>query len=397
MSLYKYKGYNKKGEKVEGTVESTNEQQALNDLNRKEITIYEIKEEIATIFSKRASLKDIYIFTKNMNTLLKSGMNLGESLETATNLTKNKYARKVYDAIYEKVRKGESFSIALSSYPGYFDQRYISMIKAGEEGGFIKAVFEELKKTIYEKMNFRKFIISTLTYPVILIFVGIISVAVMFGYVLPRFKQIYDNYGQKLPKITSVIIDLVNLFEKNIISIFAVSMIFIVLSYIFFNSEFLKRKVYKYLLIIPFVNKSYRKFFLYNFSSMMSGLLNSKVSLIKSLEISKTLTKNQYLKNEVEKIITKVVNGNKLSESLNGNFLYDNLFFQLLKVGENSGDLGLSFADLSDTLNDELKSNIAIFSKVFEPLVIIIIGIIFGVLIYAMLIPIINLAGIEKL
>lgn len=207
MVSFSYKALKENGKMVSGSIKAENQKLALLDLEERGLFPYEIKIEKDNtnkgIFKISIFKRDELIqFTRQLANLLLAGIKLGESLEIIGRLLQPGKFKEVVISVYESLKGGRDFADCLGDFPEYFPPSYISMIKAGQEGGFLDLTCERLADNLEESRKLKSFIITSLIYPVILFLVSIIAIIIMIVYVLPKFMLIYDNYGTSLPLIT---------------------------------------------------------------------------------------------------------------------------------------------------------------------------------------------------
>ena len=328
------------------------------------------------------SERDLLSFTKSVYYLLNGKISLIDTLGiVAQNYDgdlKNKIIR-----TKQQIEKGVSLHRAFSKIT--VNKEFMEMVKIGEETGNLEIVF----KNLYEKYEFnqkiKKDVKSLSIYPVTVIITALVIVFILLKFVVPKFVLIYSDIGQELPKVTQIVINISKIIDKyGIFLIIAIIFLFFLLknwkkqNEKFFEKKFLKMKI---------IGQMYKNICILNFTRNMYSLTDANVPLIQSLKMC-TNSKSYVLNEELKKIIAKIEKGESIQKSFKNATFFDNEYVSFLTIGEKTGEMKISFFNLNEIYYEKVSEKIKWFLKMFEPLSIIFIGVIIGLIVFSVMLPI---------
>ena len=259
------------------------------------------------------------------------------------------------------------------------------MIKIGEETGNLEIVF----KNLYEKYEFnqkiKKDVKNLSIYPVTVIITALVIVFILLKFVVPKFVIIYSDIGQELPKVTQIVINISKITDKY--GIF----LLIAIIFLFFGLKNWKGKneknFEKIFLEMKLIGQMYKNICILNFTRNMYSLTDANVPLIQSLKMC-TNSKSYILNEELKKIILKIEKGESIQKSFKNTTFFDNEYVSFLAIGEKTGEMKISFFNLNEIYYEKVSEKIKWFLKMFEPLSIIFIGVIIGLIVFSVMLPI---------
>lgn len=401
MVEYKYKAINQEGDSVSGVMKADGYQQIINQLEQEGLQLYDLakiesnKGDGNTTFSYRGisfnKKKNVLIFTRQLANLLKAGVQINEAMKLIIALLKESNFKNIIINIHDSIKEGNSFASSLKKYPAYFSHSYISMIQAGEESGYLALTCERLADEMEEAQELRSFIISCMIYPVILIVISFLAIIVMLVYVLPKFASIYAGYNQSLPLATMILLN-ISTFIINYGIYIAITIIIVFVS---FNYYFRKEKgrlmVDRLLLQIPFLGSLYSKLAVARITGGMGILLKSGVPLLKSLKIIRGVSGNSVYSQALENTYYSVERGSSLSHAFSQYSIFPELVAYMLGVAEQTGKPGETLTEIGTGMFKEYKRDLERFMKIFEPLLLLIVGLIIAFIVFSMLLPVIRI------
>lgn len=399
MTVFLYKGFNGKGKKVRGTIEALNSNLALEELEARDIYPYNLvsrdKEKAQSEPERLQNRTDeLILFTRQLGSLLKAGIQLGESLDLISRMLKPGRFRGVVIELHNSLRAGKGFAEALGNFPQYFSTTYISMIKAGEESGYLRETCLRLAGSLEEKSKLRSFIISSLFYPAVLLVTALMAIIVMLTFVLPKFIAIYDSYNRSLPWLTEVLLLWSSFLGQYGLFILLAIILFIVVFYLYSQSEEGRSKIDKLLLGIPLAGEFIIEIEVYRITGTLGTMLKNGVSLSRALEIVKNITGNVHFQQALQTIGLMVNRGGYLSEALNNTGIFPETVGYLIGVGEQTGKMDEMLLELADYYQNEYRSRLEKIMKLFEPLLLLLMGVIIGTIVIAMLLPVLGIGNI---
>lgn len=402
LTTYTYLARNSSsGKKVRGQIQAENKasasklliQQGLAPLEITAGTSRSITDIVGDIFSK-IKTKDKVLFSRQLSTLIGAGLPLLQSLQTTLGQTRNPNMKEVISSIISSVEGGTSLAGALEKYPNVFDQVFRSLIAAGEASGTLDASLERLATQQEKDAEIMAKVRGAMVYPIIVVIVMIAVVSFMLVAVLPQVKVLYDGFPKaKLPPLTVGMLALSAFVQK-----FWWLAIIIVGASGFGMRKWAKttkgkRQFDKLRMRLPPVNRLYMKLYMARFARTSATLFASGVPMIQVLEITAKSVNNVYIEDSLKRAIEKVKGGMPLSEAIENdpNFLY--LVPNMLRIGEQSGQIEPMLARTADFYEKEVDNEVKAISTIIEPAMIISLGIAALLIVGAVLLPIYGLAS----
>jgi general secretion pathway protein F len=332
--------------------------------------------------------RDVLFFTSELSTLLTSGVPLDRALAIANELTERPVFRAVLTDVLRVLKSGRSLADSLATHPEYFPPLYTNMVRAGEASGSLAQVFEQLAEFERTRDDLRNYIIGSMIYPALLALVGVASVMVLLMFVVPRFAQVFQDGHMKIPLPTKIMIevsDVVKQYGLIVIGSFVAAFIALqtyirtIPGRLWWDATRLK---------IPLLGDALRKAETARFARAMSTLVANSVPLVQSIGISGAILNNRHMAASLEAVSTGIKRGEGISGPLKKTGEFPPLASHLLSVGEETGKLDQMFARMADIYETDTRAAIKRFTALFEPLIILVMGIMVGALILSMLLAI---------
>lgn len=404
--LFTYKLSNNKGKIIKGTVESASINGARNKLASKEGIIISLEpvagsenkdalknknQKGGMVFGKIKLLEKV-MFAKHLSVMIKSGLSIDKALKVLADSGSPLMSKRL-NQVLENVRKGHSLSDSLAKYKKDFDGLFINMVAVGEKGGNLAKNLELLSIQQKKSYELRTKIRSASVYPTLVVVAVIGLMIVISAFVLPKIVNFFSSLRVDLPMTTKVFIVVAGFMGSNWQYVLIGLVALIVLYRIFLSIKATRFVVHKVFLKLPITGKIVRNMNLALFCRTLGSLLDSGITIDKSLLIvAETLTNDVY-KKEVEIIYHKVLKGTALSDCLTKEKYFPSILSSMTKVGENSGRLGESLDYLSDFYESEVDASTKNLSTALEPTLLIFIGLIVGFVAMAIINPIYELTS----
>ena len=332
--------------------------------------------------------RDILFFTQELSTLLNSGVPLDRALSITSELTERPHFRNVVHDIVRVLKGGKSLADSLATHPEYFSDLYVNMVRAGEASGSLATIFERLTEFERTRDDLRSYIVSSMIYPSLLAVVGLGSVLVLLNYVVPRFASVFEGSHLKMPVPTMIMLSVSNYIKGYgwivmlVASVAAVAMRFYVRTTdgrMWWDTMRLR---------VPVLGDALRKAETSRFARAMGTLVGNSVPLVQSISISRSILNNRRIARSLEAVAQGVKRGEGIAGPLSRAGEFPPLAGHLLSVGEETGKLDQMFNRMADIYESETRSSIKRFTTLFEPLIILTMGILVGTMILSMLIAI---------
>lgn len=345
----------------------------------------------------RVSARDMDAFSWQLASLMRSSIPLLRALSLMAQQTKNKALKTVVSDLGEQIKHGELLSGAMRRYPALFNNLTVSMIKAGEKSGALDEVLHKLAEYREREQEMRRKIQSALAYPAVVVAAGIGTIFLMFTYFLPKLLKLFANMKQELPLPTKMLIATSN-FMAAYWYIFVIGLI-LVIAIVGKTKPGSKKKFFfdMITLHVPFINNFIRTSEIARFSRSLGLLLKNGIPVYESLELAADTLDNAALREKLTEAAGVIVNqGCTISESFRRSGIFPEFVINMISVGEESGRLEESLSEVASSYEKEVEQSIKVMTSMIEPLLILIVGGFVGFIVFAMLLPILNMGGMGR-
>jgi general secretion pathway protein F len=392
MPFYTYEAVDSSGKKIRESESFSDETSLKTTLREKGLIPLSIKisgPKELSIF-ERVTTKDLLTFTQELGNLLDSGLPVDRALYVLAEHSEKKSFRAIIREVYIDIQKGNTLSYSMGRHK-VFPRVYVNMIKAGETGGILETVIKRLVAFLETTIAFREEITSAMIYPILLTTVGGLAVAVLMLYVIPNFSKIFSDMGQALPLPTVLLINASNAFASYWWAGLAVIAAAALLVRNYAKSAGGKAYIDNVKLRIPFVKKLSMRLIISRFSRTLGTLLQSGVPIIEAIRISRDVVDNETVSRKLVAIEEGIGKGRGISLPLRESGIFPPIVTQMVAVGEEAGRLEETFLLIAERFEAETKSLIKRFVSLFEPALILIMGLIVGFIVISMLIGIFSI------
>ena len=404
MPKFIWKGI-KSGAYKEGTIEAKNEHEATYLIRKNHVIIYSVEsldkqKSTKNIFAnllpnaeseRNIKQKDVLVFTKKLATMVKAGLPVVDTLSLLGDQMENKAFKKVLKQIHLDIESGNSVSVSFSKYDKLFGNIYVNLVKAGEASGKLDIFLSKLVVNLEKTEQIRANIKSALFYPVILLVVSLGVISIMLIYVVPIFVELFASVGGELPGLTQMIMstsDYVRDPMRGGVTFVAIAVALYALRKQVQANYNLRRKYHRMLLKAPLVGDLIIKSGLSKIGMILGNLSAAGVPLIEGLEISTSSTDNIPLIESMNNVKLGVFSGSPLSELFYKEKIIPSTFAQMIKVGEETGNMEEMFESISGYYQEELNNAVERLTAMLEPIMIVFMGGTIGFIIIAMYLPI---------
>jgi general secretion pathway protein F len=396
VTTYFYKAVASDGRPRSGTLTAATEKLVIGELRKQGLTpIY-----VGLQASKGAGVdiklpgfsgvrrRDILFFTQEISTLLNAGIPLDRALSITTELTERHQFRAVVADVLRLIKGGKSFADALSAYPDHFSELYINMVRAGEASGSLGVIFMRLAEFERTRDDLRGYIVSSLIYPALLAAVGLGSIAVLLNFVVPRFASVFEETRMKMPLPTKILLETSRYVQTYGWMVLLGLTVAGVALYTYIRTPGGRLWWDTLRLKIPLLGDALRKAETARFARAMGTLVANSVPLVQSLGIAGATLNNRKIAGSLDAVAQGVKRGEGIATPLKRTAVFPALAGHLLTVGEETGKLDEMFNRMADIYENDTRVAIRRFTSLFEPLVILVMGLIVGVMILSMLLAI---------
>jgi len=403
MPKYKYFGFAADGKKIESFVEADTIRDAKKLLRRQNIRAFKIQPpaffdaDIGELLVEKGFLKpfgraELMRFTRQLSILINAGVPILECLEILQKQEQNISLKRVIKSITMQVEEGKSLNDSMSQQQG-FDKLYCALVKAGEAAGILDSILVKLAEFLEKAEKLKKQVKSALTYPAIVVFVGIIVIFGLMTFVVPQFVDILKESNQKIPWVTQVVMDVSDFFINYTLFLIALIIAGTMLFLNYIKTEQGKQEWDRFTMSAPLFGMLVIKGNLSSFTRTLATMLSAGVPIIDSLEICIDTLDNTQIAKDLTKVRKAVIEGKSITEPLSRISYFPPLITQMIKVGESTGNLDQMLIKVADVFEEEVEELVANLTKLVEPIILVVLGGIIGFVLVAMYLPIFLSAG----
>jgi len=336
----------------------------------------------------RGRHRDVLFFTQELSTLLNAGVPLDRSLSITAEITERPNFRFIILDILRVLKGGRSMADSLGTHPEYFSDLYLNMVRAGEASGALAAIFERLADFERSRDDLRNYIVSSMIYPALLAVVGLSSVLVLLTFVVPRFATVFTGSHMKIPLPTKIMLD-ASSFVKAYWWVGAAALTTVAAIWRIYTRTANGRIWWdRARLKTPMLGPALLKAETARFARAMATLVANTVPLVQSIGIAAATLNNKMISVALGRVAQGVKRGEGIAAPMRKAGVFPPLAAHLLTVGEETGRLDQMFARMADIYENDTRASIRRFTALFEPIVILVMGIIIGALILSMLLAI---------
>lgn len=400
MPMYSYKGYDvQTGAARKGKVEADSERSARQKLKQKQkIIVAEIKEELPekrtkdkqSLFTPKVSVSELSIMVRQFATLQEAHVPLDESLKALVSQVENPVLRNTLAAVKDEVSEGKSLAESSSHFPGVFNRLYVNMVRAGESSGTLGTVLVRLADFLEYQVKVKGQIVSAVTYPAIMIVSSSALVGYLFVSVVPSLTKVFENLKVTLPWYTKALIKI----SETLQAYWYILVALLILGVLSFRRWVAtpagRRKFDEFLLNLPLFGGIFMRTSISRFTKTLSTLLASGVPIIQALDITKNVVTNSVIAEVLEQAKIEVQEGKSLAACIDRSGRFPGLVVHMIATGEKTGQLEEMLIHVSNAYDAEVERKIETMISLIEPLMMIIMFGIAGVVIAAMMLPMLS-------
>ena len=419
MANFQYIALDAKGEQTTGTVQAGAEADAVAQLRAQGLyptqVIQEGKGKLSVAGKKAAAKargkrkargktggrikpKILMIFTRQLATLIDSGLPLLRGLTVLGKQEPNPVLRGTINSLADSVQGGSTFSESLAQHPRIFDKLYVNMVKAGELGGVLEVVLTRLAEYQEKAHKLKNKIVAAMVYPVIVMFIAVAILTFLMLFIVPKFKEMFaDMGGAELPTISKVVFGFsdfmmaINFIVPNAVwilfSLFGVWVIF----QFWGRTKGGRRILDTIKLRIPLFGEIQRKSAVSRFSRTLGTLVTSGVPILQALNITKETAGNVVISEAISKVHESVKEGESIVQPLQASKVFPSMVISMVDVGEETGQLPEMLLKIADVYDDEVDNAVTALTSVLEPIMIVFLALVVGAIVFALFLPLIKI------
>jgi type IV pilus assembly protein PilC len=342
---------------------------------------------------RKVDSKEFLAFNQELLVLIKAGLPIIQALDTILEKGGKGNLVDILNDIREDIKGGASLSDSFDKYPAVFSHLYVASIRAGERTGDLPQTIRRYLAFLKRVEGFRKKIISAFIYPAILVTVAFAAVTLLILYVVPTFTKIYADAGSQLPMATQILIAFATTLQKYILVIVGIIFVGITLFRRWSTTEQGRFLLDGWKLRVPFLGNLLSSYAVAGFSRTFATVLASGIPIVESLKMSVGTMNNQVLERRLLEAVVRVEEGTMLSVALEKTKIMPPIALRMLGVGETTGALEEMLGEISDYIEEEIDKNLHLLTTAVEPAIMIIMGVVIGVIIITMYLPIFKIGS----
>ena len=392
--VFEWEGKDRNGKQARGEIRASGENQVKATLRRQGITPTKIKKRRMSA-GKSIKPKDLAIFTRQLATMMKAGVPLLQAFDIVGRGNPNPRVTKLLNDIRTDVETGTSLSVAFRKFPLYFDALYCNLVEAGESAGILDQLLDRLAVYMEKTEAIKSKIKSALMYPITVLIVAFVVVAVIMIFVIPSFKQVFTSFGGELPMPTLVVIAMSEFFIQYWYLIFGG-----IGGGVYFFMESWKRNkkmqavMDRIMLKMPIFGALVEKSCIARWTRTLSTMFAAGVPLVEALDSVGGASGNSVFEEATLKIQQEVSTGTALTAAMGNANLFPSMVLQMCAIGEESGSIDHMLGKAADFYEAEVDDMVAGISSLMEPIIIVILGTVIGGIVVAMYLPIFKLGQV---
>lgn len=401
MPTFVYRVKNRQGGVLRGELEAVDQGAALRALRQQDLFVIRIREK--PDFSTegwsfpgtaRVSQNDLLVVTYQLEALIKAGVPLAQSLDMLETQAPPSALQAVLRAVKQEVKSGSSLADALQGHSTVFTSWYVSMVQAGEESGTLDQTFGRLAEHLDKVVRLRQQVKLALAYPLLVVIVALLVLWVLLIWVIPVFATMFADWGDALPWPTAVVLGLSRWLQEQWAPVLLGVIGLGVGGRLWAKTRSGQRMIEDVVLRVPLLGKLWRNVAVVHVARTLSVLLGSGVPILRSLEIAQKVSGLQRMVRALEEARSSIREGHTLADPLERSGMFPRLVSNMVGVGEATGSLDTALGNIADLFEREVDRDVAAFTAVLEPLIIVVLGIGIGFIVVAMYLPIFSMPSV---
>lgn len=426
MARFQYIALDAKGEQSANVIEANSEAEAVQQLRANGLYPTHIQEEgkgakpkatasghrkqktatkskaLKGQFGLKVKPKNLMIFTRQLATLIDSGLPLVRSLTVLEKQEPNPLLKHTVNQLADNVQGGSTFSESLAQHPNIFNKLYVNMVKAGELGGVLELVLTRLAEYQEKAQKLKNKIVSAMVYPVIVMLIAVGILVFLMIFIVPKFKEMFTENDQTLPLISRVVFGASDFCLSNqtlpgplpnIVYLFVVLFVLYFFLTLWGKTKVGRRFVDTLKIRMPVIGDLQRKSSVARFSRTLGTLVTSGVPILQALNITRDTAGNVVISDAIEEVHEAVKEGESIVAPLQASGVFPNMVISMVDVGEETGQLPEMLLKVADVYDDEVDTSVAALTSILEPIMIVILALVVGSVVFALFLPLIKMVS----
>ena len=397
-SMYAWEGIDKNGKRVKGEMSGQSDALIKTTLRRQGVNPLKVKKKAKPLFGDsggKITTKDITVFSRQLATMMSSGVPLVQSFEIVGRGHENKAMQNLILAIKSDVEAGGALAEAFSKHPQQFDELYVNLVTAGEHAGILEDILHKLATYMEKTEALKSKIKGALFYPTAVVAVAFIITCILMIYVIPQFEDLFKGFGADLPGLTQLVVNMSNWFVANWYLMFAaIGGTIVGLWQAKKRSVKFAHLIDRFSLKIPIIGDILNKSAIARFSRTLATMFAAGTPLVEAMSSVAGACGNIVYYNAVMKMRDEIATGTQLQISMRDVGLFPNMVVQMVAIGEESGALDTMLTKVADWYEQEVDDAVGALTSLLEPIIMAVLGVLIGGLVIAMYLPIFKMGQV---
>jgi type IV pilus assembly protein PilC len=398
LITFTWTGKNRSGAMVKGELDSKTETMAKSELRRQGIRPTKVKKKPKALFGssgKAIITKDISIFSRQLATMLSSGVPLVQALDIVGRGHENPSMQKLILTVRNDIENGDTLAQALGKHPLQFDDLFCNLVNAGEQAGVLETLLGKIADYKEKTESLKAKIKKALTYPTAVLVIAFIVTAILLIFVVPTFEELFAGFGADLPAFTQSVIELSKFMQEWWWAVFG-SIFLVIYTLLFFKKRSRKfnHTLDRFFLKLPAIGDILNKSAIARFSRTLATMSTAGVPLVEALTSVSGACGNIVYADSVLKMREEVATGQQLQQAMKQADLFPNMVIQMVAIGEESGSIDSMLEKVADFYEEEVDNAVDSLSSLIEPMLMAFLGVVVGGLVVAMYLPIFKLGAV---
>ena len=403
MPVFAYTGKGRSGEAYQGEVVASDSKEALRLLRQRQMAVTTLRQRPAGVtqqglesfrsWGAHVNSRDLVAMTHQCATMLKAGIPLLECLNVLSKNSESLALQQTLSMVHADVEGGCMFAEALGKHPRVFSRFYVNMVEVGEATGMLDSILSRLASHMERMVAVKGRVVSALAYPMTLFLVALLVLAFMLTWIVPLFSRMFDEFGQALPWLTLLVLDTGIFLNNNLFMLSVLCIALLIGVRQLYQHAGFRRQFDRFILTVPVIGAVLRKSAVVQFSRTLGALLSSGVTILDGLMIAGKISGNVAVEDVIQRVRVQVREGSTVAEPLRQSAIFPQMVTHMIAVGESTGSLDTMLDKIADLYEQEVDRAVTSLTALFEPMVILMIGLGIGLIVVAMYLPIFTMGS----
>jgi type IV pilus assembly protein PilC len=322
--------------------------------------------------------KHVAEFTRQLAVMVEARLPLARSLALLAEQQKNHKFRGIIRGILKGIEEGKSLSSSLAGHPEAFDPLYVNLVSAGETGGNLESILQQIAIHLEKMVALRRKIITAMTYPAVIVLVAVAAISFLVFGVMPTFADLFMDFETTMPFPARVLISIGNTFKSHWLMILAAAVVLFILGRMIFRTEGFRRLRDKTVFHIPLVGGVVRKTVVARFARTLGSLLSGGVPLLNALDVTARSSGNRLVEGEIHRMKAAASKGEAMEAAMTRSEVFPDLVLQMVAVGEETAEMPAMLKRTAEYYESEVDAAVEALTSVIEPIIIVVLGVVFG-------------------